>query len=396
MTFESLIIFIDQFYTYTHVPVLVYKDSALIYPHINVTLEHYQEILIEFPLLRHITQSKSPIAILSDSSLMTASFYYEVNEVSYHIVLGPVLITGIQTPFKAEGPLHFLNHQLSVDSEAGFLNQLNHFYFSLNHTFIPSHLLSFTYIDTRHNLQTNKKRFSNILDYRRNEGFTKDSYQMELRLIHYIQTRKIDKIKWIIHSLENSIAVTLSSNALQSARLKYVGFVTIVTRTAIKDGIPLETAFSLSDSLIEAMDVMTTSREVINSFAYAAEQFINLYDRLQTKEVSADIKQIYNYIDMHLTSKITLEELSEFTGKAPSYLSNKFKHEVGITISEYLLHRRLEEAKEMLLFTNFSSQEIADNLNFASQSYFIKRFREQVGQTPKAYRDTNWFYNIWD
>lgn len=396
MKLSTLEEFSDQFYAYTHIPILVASGTTLIFPKLDFSPDKVNELIYQFPIIEHVINSTESFCSLSDGYFMFAQFRCKLENKDYKIIIGPTVISGTTSPFIANHPFSNFSFELQKESETGFLNHVKFIYFALKHETIENKKLKISYIDVQDNRISTKKRFTNILDNRRSEGFTKDSYQMELRLIHYIRTQKIDKIEWIIRSLSSHSSNLLSSDALQSIRLKFVGFVTIITRTAIQDGIPLETAFSLSDSLIEAMDSMTTTRQIIEYFSYTSIQFMNLYSNHRFKNVSSDTKKVYNYIDMHLTEKISLDEIGKFIGKSPTYISNKFKIEVGETISDYLLTRRIDEAKEMLLFTNFSSQEIAERLNFISQSYFIKCFRKIVGKTPKHYRETNWFYNIWD
>jgi AraC-like DNA-binding protein len=77
------------------------------------------------------------------------------------------------------------------------------------------------------------------------------------------------------------------------------------------------------------------------------------------------------------------------TSLSPSQISRKFKKETGISIVEYVQRERVEEAKRMLVFSSRALPEIANCLNFASQSYFTAVFRKIVGMTPAEYRRAN-------
>jgi AraC-like DNA-binding protein len=56
------------------------------------------------------------------------------------------------------------------------------------------------------------------------------------------------------------------------------------------------------------------------------------------------------------------------------------------------MQKKIEAAANMLLFSDYSSLEISNYLNFSSQSYFIKQFKKQMGVTPKEYRRR--FYTV--
>ena len=59
------------------------------------------------------------------------------------------------------------------------------------------------------------------------------------------------------------------------------------------------------------------------------------------------------------------------------------------TIKEYIRDRRLEEARVLLVTTNRSVQEISDELQIGSRSYFSVAFREKYGESPSDYRMKN-------
>jgi len=68
-----------------------------------------------------------------------------------------------------------------------------------------------------------------------------------------------------------------------------------------------------------------------------------------------------------------------------SYVSHKFKDEVGMTLEKYIRIKKIEEAKK-LLQTNMPLMDIASTLGFASQSHFTDVFKKEIGITPKQFR----------
>ncbi|MBQ9383301.1 MAG: helix-turn-helix transcriptional regulator [Ruminiclostridium sp.] len=69
-----------------------------------------------------------------------------------------------------------------------------------------------------------------------------------------------------------------------------------------------------------------------------------------------------------------------------SYLSVLFKRETGVTITEYVILKRMEAAENMLKYSVFSLSEISDILHFSSHSHFAGTFRKYYGTSPKEYR----------
>ena len=73
---------------------------------------------------------------------------------------------------------------------------------------------------------------------------------------------------------------------------------------------------------------------------------------------------------------------------AEYYFSHKFKKEMGVSVKEYILHEKIEQAKVMLTSSDESIQKIGDSLAFGSRSYFYTCFQKAEGMSPSEYRNT--------
>lgn len=101
---------------------------------------------------------------------------------------------------------------------------------------------------------------------------------------------------------------------------------------------------------------------------------------------SREIRHLLTYIDRHLDSKVTLKELAASAGMSPNYLCTLFKKETGINLFDYITKSRIERAKQMLLDSNQKTYEIAEQVGFSDESYFIRVFKRVAGITPNEYR----------
>ena len=70
-----------------------------------------------------------------------------------------------------------------------------------------------------------------------------------------------------------------------------------------------------------------------------------------------------------------------------NYLSRLFKKEVGMPIGEYISRKKIETARNMLEYSEYTPLEIANILAFSSQSYFVNVFKRYTGETPGKYRN---------
>lgn len=72
----------------------------------------------------------------------------------------------------------------------------------------------------------------------------------------------------------------------------------------------------------------------------------------------------------------------------PKHLSRTIKKQTGYTAVEWIERFVILEAKVLLKSSNLNIQQIADELNFPSQSFFGKYFKKQTGQSPKEFRNS--------
>lgn len=382
MNLQTLQNIFDCFYQRTYVPFSIVKDDQLIFPQYSPLFLHRQELQYLY------TDDEFPLHIINNYQFLGASFLYQINQETFRILIGPCFILGAQI---TEQYLKELTYRISSESTESFTSFCQNIYTLLTTKALNNNQIPVKYIRTNHDKLTPQEIFEKNLYDRRSEEATRDSYQFELRFLDYVKRGRKDKIDWIFNTIDKTYTVHLADNSLDTIKIKFISLTTLLTRLAIDEGVPLDSAFSLSDSLIQHLPNIRSSQECLKYIKYASYEFIELIHHT-SKQCSSLMNQCIRYIDTHLYEKITLLDLEDATSHSSVYISSRFKQELGITFSQYLLNKKIEEAKHLLLFTDHSFQEISTLLNFTSQSHFTQRFKQVTGQTPKAYRDMNFKY----
>ena len=106
-------------------------------------------------------------------------------------------------------------------------------------------------------------------------------------------------------------------------------------------------------------------------------------------EIVADdsrIKKIINEINRKYTEKISLGELAEKYGLSIGHLSTLIKKETGMSFTEYITEKRMEDAKKLLLKEELSIEEVAEKVGYHDYFYFTKAFKKYAGVSPSIYR----------
>ena len=99
------------------------------------------------------------------------------------------------------------------------------------------------------------------------------------------------------------------------------------------------------------------------------------------------VKSITDYIKENMTESITVSKIAEHLSKSRGYVTTEFKKITGINLSDYISEMKINEAKELIRYTDRSFIDISSYLGFSTQSYFIKVFKKVTGKTPREYRE---------
>lgn len=128
--------------------------------------------------------------------------------------------------------------------------------------------------------------------------------------------------------------------------------------------------------------------------AYIHELFAHLYRSgiLKDPDECLDVKKLekllpaLEYIHLHYTESISLEDMSRCLLSDKSYVCRLFKRTLGTSFVEYLNYVRSSKAHTLLLSTNKSISEIAYETGFSSEAYFIRCFKKYYFCTPLTCR----------
>jgi AraC-like DNA-binding protein len=98
------------------------------------------------------------------------------------------------------------------------------------------------------------------------------------------------------------------------------------------------------------------------------------------------LRHVREYIDAHLSEDIGVQVLASLTGLSSCYFARAFKQSARATPHHYLMERRLEYSKKLLIETDLPLAQIALESGFSDQSHFSRRFRLFFGITPRSFR----------
>jgi len=203
------------------------------------------------------------------------------------------------------------------------------------------------------------------------DGFRKALYAGDANALH----DRIDELFQILKKKKFSLfAFRIIYNEIISMLLnKYLSY----------DGV--------SEQSIKYYDIFELSRcRRVSDLTEILRQLCNdilLKEEQNMPDENSVIGQVIDYIrENYADPGLSMGTIASIHGMSAANLSLKYKEQTGMYPSEYLMLLRMEKAKELLLGTNMSIQDIGTSVGYYDASSFIRRFKQHMGITPAKYR----------
>jgi len=125
---------------------------------------------------------------------------------------------------------------------------------------------------------------------------------------------------------------------------------------------------------------------------YHTMLFLSLLKRCSTRKYipltkNPVIESVISFIEENFPKDMALSDIAKTFFLSTSHLSHIFKKEIGLGVKQYILQRRIMEAKK-LLTDNYNEKvsAIAKNVGFTDFGLFNRSFKKITGMTPSGYR----------
>ncbi len=175
-------------------------------------------------------------------------------------------------------------------------------------------------------------------------------------------------------------------NHLRTLKDLNISMNSLSLRAALKGGLPEILGYHLSNAFavkIEMTNQLSQLQHLNDEITETYCRYVNEYAGTQHSKIT---KLAIDYILLHLSSHITVKEMSDALFTNPSYLSRKFKLDTGYAVSEYISREKIKQAKLLISETPSTLTEIAGLTGFNSYTNFAKVFKKETKMTPKEYR----------
>ena len=226
----------------------------------------------------------------------------------------------------------------------------------------------------------------------RERDFHHHTYDEDMKQYEYLKNGDLDNaLREGRRMFEGPTTGSLSDDPVTNYKYLFIASITLACRFCIEGGLPPETAFNLSDLYIRQVDKCRSVDEIFTLHNGMFRDYsLRMQEVLRHNVFSRPVHLAMDHIEQHLQQPMTVEGIAQAIGLSPSYLSTLFKQETGQAVLEYVRNKRIDAARMLLQYTDYSCLEIAEYLCFSSDSHFSKVFKELTGQTPREFRKINY------
>ncbi|MBA3658698.1 MAG: helix-turn-helix transcriptional regulator [Gemmatimonadales bacterium] len=96
---------------------------------------------------------------------------------------------------------------------------------------------------------------------------------------------------------------------------------------------------------------------------------------------------VFTYIERRFRAPIGLADVAKAVARSPSYLTDLVRRETGRTVLQWIIHRRMAEARRLLLDPSVRVKDVGHCIGYDDTGHFIRQFRRLNGTTPQRWRE---------
>lgn len=175
-------------------------------------------------------------------------------------------------------------------------------------------------------------------------------------------------------------------------RMKLLEISALASRSAVEGGVKSEEIASLNIPSDIAMISMNSLAKIHDhTLAWLSDLVARVRSSREFRNATL-VEKAVHFVEENFHQELSLEDVAQQVYLSPCYFSRLFKQVKGWSFSEYLTQVRMEEARRLLINTDYQISEIASRVGYRDARYFSQVFKRNERCTPISYRrDTTKF-----
>lgn len=220
-----------------------------------------------------------------------------------------------------------------------------------------------------------------------NQEALEERYRLERELMHAVTTGNMEKTEFFatrnnLFQLEQRFA-----NRIRNSKNYLIVLNTLLRKAAEYGGVHPIYLDDLSSRFAREIELITSDSEEHRLHHEMLRKYCLLVKTHSLKGYSPIIQKIITHITLSLAEDLSLKALAEQFSISPTYLSALFKKETGVTLTDFVNRKRIENSVFLLNSTELQIQTIALSCGISDMNYFTRLFKKYMGSTPTEYRE---------
>ena len=203
--------------------------------------------------------------------------------------------------------------------------------------------------------------------------------------INYIK-EFFPQVKLIFTGEELGIGSRVVKDPLRSLKNITLSYNTLYFTSALSGGMDPLIGHYMAEKYAILIEYVDNEDDLWSIHEEMLYNYASRENRLHNKSLDTLSRKINAYIDNNFMEDINNDSLALHFNISKEHMMRIYKKETGDTINNYLVAKRINEAKELLLLSDLSMTEIAFRVGFKNSQYFSNSFKKNTGFSPKDYR----------
>lgn len=175
----------------------------------------------------------------------------------------------------------------------------------------------------------------------------------------------------------------------QDPKVSYATMRTLMRKAAEEGGLSIVTIDTITRRHAQ---LSAAARSLSEQTKHMRDLVRDLTEAVQAAHIRAqgcspETKTILEYLHLHYSEPIRIEDLGALTSYSRSHISTRFKEDKGKSILQWVAMLRCHKAKELLENTDAAIGDIAASVGYDDSNYFVKVYKREIGETPSATRE---------
>ena len=378
---------LKSFKSISSVPVCIYSNKEF-----NHILEHKENICLIFNKMYTYVINQKDNLVWIDGLMI----FYKIEYQNQLIILGPSLTylpskESILSSLLAN-KMFLTNEEIKqIIHELMNKNIINYFYFKECINMLSLIYTNKEYIGNDHLIEVESKESKDLNNIENIEiQWSNQNIKYVHTLEYYVQNGMVDELIELFKIEQAAPYGTLASTELRHYKNSMMVHIYIIRKAAAAGGLDEDLCLRLAEAYSQQCEAAMSIQELTKISQNLRLDYCIRVKKIQTVvSNNLTITKAIKYIHDHRMEKIDAKIIANHLGVSSVYLCSEFKKEIGESIVSFIHKEKLKTAKKMLIFSDYSLNEISSYLAFSSQNYFQSIFKKYEGVTPIEFKRKN-------